>query len=67
MRLPTGDGRPDLYTREASTGRLWLYPGTSTARLGARKLVGSGGWNAMANLFSVGDFSGDGRHGSSPR
>ncbi|MGW3510098.1 FG-GAP-like repeat-containing protein [Streptomyces sp. NPDC000994] len=57
----TGDGRPDLYAREASTGKLWLYPGTSTGRLGARKLIGSGGWNAMANLISVGDFSGDGR------
>ncbi|MEV7991662.1 FG-GAP-like repeat-containing protein [Streptomyces sp. NPDC086077] len=57
----TGDARPDLYAREASTGKLWLYPGTSTARLGARKLIGAGGWNAMANLFSVGDFSGDGR------
>jgi hypothetical protein len=55
-----GGGRPDLYAREASTGRLWLYPGTSTGRLGSRKLIGSGGWNARANLIAVGDFSGDG-------
>ncbi|MGA5795106.1 FG-GAP-like repeat-containing protein [Streptomyces cellulosae] len=57
----TGDGRPDLYAREKATGKLWLYPGTSTARVGARKLVGSGGWNTMEHLISVGDFSGDGR------
>ncbi|PZH14857.1 ATP/GTP-binding protein [Streptomyces sp. NTH33] len=56
-----GDGREDLIAREASTGKLWLYPGTSTGKLGKRKLVGSSGWNAMANLISVGDFSGDGR------
>ncbi|MCX4568551.1 FG-GAP-like repeat-containing protein [Streptomyces albogriseolus] len=57
----TGDGRPDLYAREKATGKLWLYPGTSTARLGSRQLVGSGGWNTMEHLISVGDFSGDGR------
>ncbi|MEV5549610.1 FG-GAP-like repeat-containing protein [Streptomyces sp. NPDC052309] len=55
-----GDGRPDLYGREASTGKLWLYPGRSAA-LGGRVLVGKGGWNAMDNLIAVGDFSGDGR------
>ncbi|MGC0329842.1 hypothetical protein RKD23_002832 [Streptomyces sp. SAI-170] len=55
-----GDGRADLYAREAATGKLWLYPGRSGA-LGSRVLVGSGGWNAMANLIPVGDFSGDGR------
>ncbi|MET9139666.1 FG-GAP-like repeat-containing protein [Streptomyces parvulus] len=55
-----GDGRPDLYARESSTGKLWLYPGRSGA-LGGRVLVGAGGWNAMADLVAVGDFSGDGR------
>ncbi|MFI2643360.1 FG-GAP-like repeat-containing protein [Streptomyces sp. NPDC018610] len=55
-----GDGRPDLYAREASTGKLWLYPGRASA-LGARVLVGNGGWNSMAQLIAVGDFSGDGR------
>ncbi|MFB7600612.1 FG-GAP-like repeat-containing protein [Streptomyces sp. NPDC056160] len=55
-----GDGRPDRYAREASTGKLWLYPGRASA-LGGRVLVGNGGWNAMANLIAVGDFSGDGR------
>ncbi|NML50159.1 ATP/GTP-binding protein [Streptomyces sp. R302] len=55
------DGRVDLVAREASTGKLWLYPGTSTGRLGARKLIGTGGWNAMETFLSIGDFSGDGR------
>ncbi|NEY34035.1 ATP/GTP-binding protein [Streptomyces sp. PRKS01-65] len=55
-----GDGRSDLYAREASTGKLWLYPGR-TGALGGRVLVGTGGWNAMADLIAVGDFSGDGR------
>ncbi|MDX3357198.1 FG-GAP-like repeat-containing protein [Streptomyces sp. ME01-24h] len=55
-----GDGRPDLYAREAATGKLWLYPGRSGA-LGRRVLAGTGGWNAMANLIAPGDFSGDGR------
>ncbi|MFD6249376.1 FG-GAP-like repeat-containing protein [Streptomyces roseolus] len=57
----TGDGRADLVTREAATGKLWLYPGTSTRTLGARKLIGTGGWNSIQHFFAVGDTSGDGR------
>ncbi|MFD8008928.1 FG-GAP-like repeat-containing protein [Streptomyces sp. NPDC058955] len=55
------DGRVDLIAREASTGKLWLYPGTGTGTLGARKPIGSGGWNAMETFLAVGDFSGDGK------
>ncbi|MER8067499.1 FG-GAP-like repeat-containing protein [Streptomyces sp. NPDC094034] len=55
-----GDGRPDLYAREASTGKLWLYPGRASG-LGARVLAGKAGWNTMANLVANGDSSGDGR------
>ncbi|MFI6413476.1 FG-GAP-like repeat-containing protein [Streptomyces sp. NPDC050585] len=54
------DGRPDLIAREASTGKLWLYPGTGTGTVGARVLVGSGGWNVMENILGLGDFTGDG-------
>ncbi|MFD8205870.1 FG-GAP-like repeat-containing protein [Streptomyces sp. NPDC059695] len=57
----TGDGRADLVAREKATGKLWLYPGTSTRTLGARKLIGTGGWNAMDYILGVGDTSGDGR------
>ncbi|MFE5944526.1 FG-GAP-like repeat-containing protein [Streptomyces sp. NPDC056480] len=57
----TGDGREDVIAREASSGKLWLYPGTGTGALGARKLIGSGGWNAMNGITAFGDLSGDGR------
>ncbi|MGA5197368.1 FG-GAP-like repeat-containing protein [Streptomyces exfoliatus] len=57
----TGDARADLLAVEKSTGKLWLYPGTSTGTLGARKLVGSGGWNAMNTLVAPGDMNSDGR------
>ncbi|MFI8423779.1 FG-GAP-like repeat-containing protein [Streptomyces sp. NPDC085479] len=57
----TGDSRADLIAREKATGKLWLYPGTSTRTLGARKLIGTGGWNSMQHIFAVGDTSGDGR------
>ncbi|MFI1105851.1 FG-GAP-like repeat-containing protein [Streptomyces melanogenes] len=53
------DGHPDLVAREASTGKLWLYPGRAGA-LGSRVLIGTGGWNAMRSLTAVGDWSGDG-------
>ncbi|GHE32314.1 peptidase inhibitor family I36 protein [Streptomyces hydrogenans] len=55
------DNREDVIAREASTGKLWLYPGTGTGGLGARKLLGSGGWNGMNALTGVGDMNGDGR------
>ncbi|WND36257.1 FG-GAP-like repeat-containing protein [Streptomyces sp. BB1-1-1] len=53
-----GDGHPDLYAREAATGKLYLYPGTRSGALGSRTLIGTGGWNAMGHLFAVGDFNG---------
>ncbi|MFE5630357.1 FG-GAP-like repeat-containing protein [Streptomyces sp. NPDC056470] len=55
------DGREDVIAREASTGKLWLYPGTGSGGLGARKLLGSGGWNAMSRIAAFGDLSGDAR------
>ncbi|MFV2117972.1 FG-GAP-like repeat-containing protein [Streptomyces sp. Act-28] len=57
----SGDGREDVLARETATGKLWLYPGTGTGTLGARRLIGSGGWNAMSRLVGFGDVSGDGR------
>ncbi|MFE0646843.1 FG-GAP-like repeat-containing protein [Streptomyces sp. NPDC058877] len=55
-----GDGRPDLIAREASTGKLWLYPGTAIGTIGSRVLIGTGGWNVMETFLAVGDYSGDG-------
>ncbi|MFF3215420.1 FG-GAP-like repeat-containing protein [Streptomyces sp. NPDC002886] len=57
-----GDGRADLIAREGATGKLWLYPATSTGALGSRVLIGSGGWNVMASFLAVGDFNADGRN-----
>lgn len=57
----SGDGRADLLAVEKSTGKLWLYPGTSTGGLGARKLIGSSGWSGMNALVGAGDMNGDGR------
>jgi hypothetical protein len=55
------DGRADLVAREKATGKLWLYPATTSRALGARKLIGTGGWNSMQPILAVGDTSGDGR------
>ncbi|MFD5765697.1 FG-GAP-like repeat-containing protein [Streptomyces sp. NPDC127049] len=57
----TGDGKEDVIAREASTGKLWLYPGTGTGVFGARKLIGTGGWNAMTQITAFGDLTGDKR------
>jgi hypothetical protein len=54
----TGDGRPDVMTREPSTGRLWLHAGTGTGGFAAPVVVGTG-WNGMTALASPGDFDSD--------
>ncbi|MEV5568370.1 VCBS repeat-containing protein, partial [Streptomyces sp. NPDC052196] len=58
----TGDGRADLVTVEAATGKLWLYPGTGalngTGTLGVRTRIGTG-WDSMRQLVGA-DFNGDG-------
>ncbi|NLT54657.1 MAG: hypothetical protein GXX79_08835 [Actinomycetales bacterium] len=54
----TGDGRPDLLARQASTGRLWLYPGNGSGGWGTRVSIGTG-WGVMDRLVGPGDFSGD--------
>ncbi|MDT9690506.1 FG-GAP-like repeat-containing protein [Streptomyces sp. P9(2023)] len=57
----SGDGRADLLAVEKSTGKLWMYPGTASGGLGARKLLGNGGWNSMNALVGAGDMNEDGR------
>ncbi|ALO13409.1 hypothetical protein AQF52_7823 [Streptomyces venezuelae] len=57
----TGDKRSDLLAVEKATGKLWLYPGTTSGTLGARKLLGTGGWNSMDALTAPGDVTGDGK------
>ncbi|WP_449485955.1 FG-GAP repeat domain-containing protein [Streptomyces avidinii] len=55
----TGDKIPDTLGTEASTGKLWLYPGTAAGGLGTRVQIGAG-WGAMTAL-TAGDFTGDGK------
>ncbi|MFE9440470.1 FG-GAP-like repeat-containing protein [Streptomyces sp. NPDC006602] len=55
----SGDGRPDLIARNASTGAVYLYKGTSTGKLSARvKLYDN--WKTYKKIVGVGDLNGDG-------
>ncbi|MEU9345584.1 VCBS repeat-containing protein [Streptomyces sp. NPDC048278] len=56
----SGDGRPDLIARNASTGAVYLYKGTSTGKLAARvKLYDN--WKTYKKILGVGDITGDGK------
>lgn len=52
------DDFDDIVSVEASTGKLWLYPGAANGTLGARVQIGSGGWNGMSEL-TAGRFNAD--------
>ncbi|MFF4347277.1 FG-GAP repeat domain-containing protein [Streptomyces sp. NPDC001530] len=55
----SGDGRPDLIARNASTGAVYLYKGTSTGNLSARvKLYDN--WKGYKKIVGAGDLNGDG-------
>ncbi|KUO21250.1 FG-GAP-like repeat-containing protein [Streptomyces dysideae] len=55
----SGDGRPDLIARNASTGAVYLYKGTSTGKLASRvKLYDN--WKGYRKIVGVGDITGDG-------
>jgi hypothetical protein len=56
----TGDGYPDLLAAQTGNHDLYLYPGKKGSKLGARKLIGKGGWNTMSELAGVADFNRDG-------
>jgi hypothetical protein len=57
----SGDGKPDLVTRDA-TGVLWYYQGTGDAAApwAARVRIGPG-WNQYDTLVGTGDLNRDGR------
>lgn len=57
----TGDGRPDLIARKASTGEVFLYKGAGGNRLAARVRIAAN-WSGYKKIVGVGDFNGDG-HG----
>jgi hypothetical protein len=54
------DGRPDVLSRQASDGTLWVYPGTGrvSGAFGARYQVGRS-WQTQ-NALRTGDYNGDG-------
>jgi hypothetical protein len=54
------DGIPDLLAVNVAEKSLYVYPGRPGVTLGARVLVGSGGWDVMSELAGVGDFNRDG-------
>ncbi|MEU2872144.1 VCBS repeat-containing protein [Streptomyces olivoreticuli] len=54
-----GDGKADVVAVEASSGKLFYYPGTGGGRLGDRVQAGTG-WNTMSELTS-GYFTGSGK------
>lgn len=55
----SGDGRPDLVVRNASTGTVYLYKGTSTGKLSSRvKLYDD--WRGYKKIVGAGDLNGDG-------
>ncbi|MCO6008249.1 FG-GAP-like repeat-containing protein [Actinoallomurus purpureus] len=56
----TGDGTADMVATDRVTGKLWLYPGPGFAAA-KRKLIGSSGWNGMAETTGIGDLTGDGK------
>ncbi|NYV74926.1 FG-GAP-like repeat-containing protein [Streptomyces sp. UH6] len=56
----SGDGRPDLITRQASTGDIYLHRATSTGKLAARVEIRSA-WT-YKKILGAGDLNGDG-HG----
>ncbi|MGW2050022.1 FG-GAP-like repeat-containing protein [Streptomyces sp. NPDC001858] len=55
----SGDGRPDLVARNAATGAVYLYKGTSAGRLAAGvKLYAN--WKTYKKVVGAGDLNGDG-------
>lgn len=54
------DGRGDVMTRTASTGRLLFHAGDGRRGFAAATTV-SRGWGSVALLAGVGDMTGDGR------
>ncbi|GAA3499880.1 hypothetical protein GCM10019016_069850 [Streptomyces prasinosporus] len=56
----SGDGRPDLIARNASTGTVYLYQGTGTGKLSARVRLYDD-WRTYKKVAGAGDLTGDGR------
>ncbi|MFI1466744.1 FG-GAP-like repeat-containing protein [Streptomyces wuyuanensis] len=55
----TGDGRPDLVARQATTGDIYLYADNGEGGLKARGRIGAK-WTGFRAVFGGGDVTGDG-------
>ncbi|MFF2522662.1 FG-GAP repeat domain-containing protein [Streptomyces liangshanensis] len=55
----SGDGLPDLIARNASTGAVYLYKGTSAGKLSARVRLYAN-WKTYKKIVGTGDLNGDG-------
>ncbi|MEW2084605.1 VCBS repeat-containing protein [Streptomyces sp. NPDC005283] len=55
----TGDGRPDLVARQASTGDMYLYADDGAGKLKARGRIGTN-WKLYRAVSGAGDLNGDG-------
>ncbi|MGC0331010.1 hypothetical protein RKD23_004000 [Streptomyces sp. SAI-170] len=55
----TGDKRPDLLARRASTGDLYLYTAKADGTLASAKKIASG-WGIYTKVVGAGDLTGDG-------
>ncbi|MCZ7459402.1 FG-GAP-like repeat-containing protein [Streptomyces sp. WMMC940] len=55
----TGDGRPDMVARQASTGDVYLYADDGAGKLKARGRIGTN-WKLYRAIFGAGDLNGDG-------
>ncbi|MEU2639590.1 FG-GAP-like repeat-containing protein [Micromonospora fulviviridis] len=65
ITFPVGDfnadGKTDLIARRPADATLWLMPGNGAGGDSTAVKIGDGGWNAYQDLFSPGDFTGDGK------
>jgi hypothetical protein len=55
----TGDGRPDLLARKASTGDVYLFAAQADGTLAAGKKIRSA-WTGYTKIVGAGDLNGDG-------
>ncbi|MFF4901933.1 FG-GAP-like repeat-containing protein [Streptomyces sp. NPDC001068] len=55
----SGDGRPDLIARQASTGDVYLYKATSAGKFAARVKIAAK-WTGYKKVLGAGDLDGDG-------
>jgi RHS repeat-associated protein len=55
-----GDGKVDVIARSVLNGNLYLFPGNGAGGFGTRAEIGWG-WTDADQIFSPGDFDGDGK------